>query len=252
MTVTTTKKTVKDSAAADFSIKTLTDSSDSTDSPAHAVLKGSTGAVIDPATEANQATANTTLAAVSAGLGAAADVAASSDTGSFSLIALFKRALQSLTTIIGNTGAGSVSLSLTPTITAGAYVSGQVIGGVQSFANAVRASGGSGIIQSASVTKKTALTAPVDLYFFSAAPTGTYTDNTTFTLAAADIPNLIGVLQCTTLADGGTPKTLQSSNGSLVFKLASGTTLYCIPVMRGAETPASTTGIIVNANIAQN
>ncbi|MFL6285714.1 MAG: hypothetical protein ACJ74Q_21460 [Pyrinomonadaceae bacterium] len=50
------------------------------------------GAAVSPATSANQDTLNTNL-------GAKADAAATTDTGTFSLIALFKRALQSLTTI---------------------------------------------------------------------------------------------------------------------------------------------------------
>lgn len=52
------------------------------------------------ATAANQATANTSLANLDTDLGALADAAASSDTGSFSVIALIKRGLQNWTTLL--------------------------------------------------------------------------------------------------------------------------------------------------------
>jgi hypothetical protein len=55
------------------------------------------------ATAALQTTGNTSLANLDTNLGAKADAAATTDTGTFSLIALFKRALQSLTTIGTNT-----------------------------------------------------------------------------------------------------------------------------------------------------
>lgn len=53
------------------------------------------------ATASNQTTGNTSLGSLDTNLGAKADSSASTDTGTFSLIALFKRALQTLTTISG-------------------------------------------------------------------------------------------------------------------------------------------------------
>lgn len=58
-----------------------------------------------PATAGNQTTANTSLGDIDTNLGAKADTAASSDTGTFSLIALFKRALQTFTSIKNDTDA---------------------------------------------------------------------------------------------------------------------------------------------------
>lgn len=53
------------------------------------------------ATAANQATTNTTLGNIDTDLGATADAAATTDTGTFSLIALVKRGLQNWTTLLG-------------------------------------------------------------------------------------------------------------------------------------------------------
>lgn len=65
------------------------------------------------ATAANQTTGNTSIANVDTNLGAKADTVASSDTGTFSLIALVKRIAQWLTSIAGynQTVAGAVSAS---------------------------------------------------------------------------------------------------------------------------------------------
>ena len=52
-------------------------------------------------TAANQSTTNASLANIYADLGAPADAAASSDTGTFSIIALVKRGLQNWTTLLG-------------------------------------------------------------------------------------------------------------------------------------------------------
>ena len=52
------------------------------------------------ATSANQSTANTSLSNIDTDLGAQADASASSDTGTFSLISLFKRLLSRVTTLV--------------------------------------------------------------------------------------------------------------------------------------------------------
>ncbi len=72
------------------------------------------------ASAANQVTGNASLSALDTNLGAKADSAASSDTGTFSLIALVKRLLQSLTTISGNTLKDSVATSACTNVSAAA------------------------------------------------------------------------------------------------------------------------------------
>lgn len=157
-----------------------------------------------------------------------------------------------LDTVISNTGAGGVNVAITPTVTAGAYTTGMVVGGKLSLTNAVRASGGSGIIQAANVFKKTALTAAFDVIFFNADPSNsTFTDNASLAVNVADLDKIIGVISCGTLVSLGTPQLLQGQNAGLPFKLATGTTLYAVAVIRGAETYASTSAVILSADIIQ-
>lgn len=152
------------------------------------------------------------------------------------------------------TSPGTVHLTAAPTVTAGAYSTGYVVGGLISLSGAARVNAGSGTIQSALVTVKTALTAPFDVLFFDTDPTNsTFTDNAALALNVADLPFLCGVAHCVDLVSGGTPQILQASNIGIPFKLsASATTLYAVIVMRGAETLASTSAIGLSTVIYQN
>lgn len=61
------------------------------------------------ATAANQTTGNTSIANVNTAIGAQADAVATTDTGTFSLLAFFKRLLQGITSLISNTGQGTTT-----------------------------------------------------------------------------------------------------------------------------------------------
>lgn len=229
---------------AEIKLKTQNNSADGSKNPAHPLLD-TTGAIISPATATNQATAIASLAAIQASVAKIPASPASS--------ANQDAANAKLDTLVTNTGGGSVNLTITPTVTAAAYIAGMVVGGKISLEGAARVSGGGGMIQYVSVTKKTALVAPYDVFFFKSDPVnGTYTDNATFSLNPADDPFCVGVAHCEDLVDCGTMKKLQAANIALPFKLAAGTTLYAIMVNRDAETLASTSALILNVGILQD
>ena len=164
-------------------------------------------------------------------------------------------ALPAGTNTIGNvTMPGSVHLTAAPTVTAGAYTTGMVVGGLLSLSSAARVNSGSGLIQSVNITVKTALTAPFDVLFFDTDPTNsTFTDNAALAINTADLPYLCGVAHCTDLISGGTPQVLQAANLALPFKLsAAATTLYAVIVIRGGETFASTSAIGISVLIKQD
>jgi hypothetical protein len=155
---------------------------------------------------------------------------------------------------IATTGIGSVHLTAAPTVTAGAYSSGYVVGGMISLSGAARINAGSGLIQNVAVTVKTSLTAPFDILFFDTNPSNsTFTDNTALAINVADLPSLVGVVHATDLVSGGTPNVLQATNLAMPFKLsASSTTLYAVIVMRGAESFASTSAIGLSVLVKQD
>src|ERR1700757_2236634 len=92
--------------------------------------------------------------------------------------------------------AGGISrfITLTPTVTAGAYAIGASIGGVLSFTGAARAVGlGTGIVYGATIVDPARQVGAIDLLFFNSNPTNsTFTDNVAAVLAAADAAKVVG------------------------------------------------------------
>ena len=199
---------------------------------------------ISPATSGKQDTGNASLSSIQqsvAKIPANPATEGKQDTGN-----------SSLATIAANTGAGNVSLTATPTVTAGAYTADMVVGGKIPFAGAARVAGGSGYIQQAFVAKAGNQPALMDLLVFHTDPTATFTDHAALPDLSADLGKLAGVIHCEDVIDLGTPKLVQSSNG-LPFKLPSGvSTLYVVLVIRGSETYASTSAVTVGLGIAQD
>jgi hypothetical protein len=84
---------------------------------------------------------------------------------------------------------GYQQVTVAPTITAGAYSAGDVIGGVME----IPVNSYSGIIRQVNVDDDDNEKAEITLYFFNAAPTAIL-DNAAFAPAIADLKKLVGVL----------------------------------------------------------
>ncbi|MER9901594.1 hypothetical protein [Mesorhizobium sp. M0130] len=240
-------------------------------------------------------------------LGAAADTVASSDTGAFSLIALFKRLLSvKLPSTLGpKTGANSFSVTLSsdddvliggltetppatdtassglngrlqriaeritdliaalgafltvrgyafdkvanPTVTAGAYSAGDIVGGLLTFA-AARANDELVVITGAQVISKAAVVPAYTLVLLSADPTGTTkTDNAAYSLAAADAFKVIGTVSFgTSWYDHGTPNSIRSDGLNIVAAPDAGTkNIYGLLIDATGATLVSTSDIQV-------
>jgi len=146
--------------------------------------------------------------------------------------------------------AGPLTLRVTqaPAVSSGtAYVAGNVVGGLLTFAGMARAAGQGGVLQSALLRDKSGQNASYDLFLFDAAPT-TPGDRTAVALSAADLAKCVGVVSFAGQALGAASTMgVQTVGGlGLAFKLASGTTLYGILVTRGAPTYAGTADVSVD------
>ena len=215
MTFTSTPITVKDANSADKPLVAYSNGAAS--AFAHPLLDNA-GAIISPATADNQAAGNGKL-----------DV------------------------IIANTGAGSLSVTVTPTVTVGTYSDGMVVGGKLAITPAARLSGGSGFVQQVLVTKKTTQNAPFDLFIFHTNPSAAFTDHANLPDISADFDKLVGVIRCTDVVDCGVPQILQALQQALQFDLPSGgNTLYVVPVIRGSDTYATTDAVTISLGILQD
>ncbi len=161
---------------------------------------------------------------------------------------------------IGEVGGKLAVISVTPVVSSGtAYAAGDAVGGLLSFANAVRVAAGSGVIRSLVLADKGKQSADLDLLLFDANPGGTtVTDNAGLTVADADLITCLGVIPIPAeayvdLADNSVASVRDIGLG---FKLPSGTTLYGILVARGTPSgkPAytSTSDVVVRLEIEQN
>jgi hypothetical protein len=151
-------------------------------------------------------------------------------------------------------GGGTVSrmnIPQTPTVsTSPAYTSGDAIGGLLTFANAAAATGGSGLILSATALCKTPALLPIlELWLFNQTFTPT-SDNAAFAPSDADMANCIGVIPIAAWYDD-TANSLAVWRGAHPYVLT-GTSLFGQLVVRTAVTLGSTTDLIVAVNVTRD
>lgn len=160
------------------------------------------------ATAARQDTGNTSLGNIDSDQGGPADPACGTDAGTCSELALLKRAIQRLTTLItnlgspmqaggalgagqaniGNVGGKTVVICTTPTVTASnSYGTNYVVGGKLTFAGAFTSTG-TGILQGVVVTIKKVETSGFTFVPFNSDPSNsTWTDAAVAAINAADV-----------------------------------------------------------------
>lgn len=144
--------------------------------------------------------------------------------------------------------AGEFIHTLTPTLDAAVnYAAGDVIGGIQTIADAVLVAGGKLKLESVHVRDKAGQAPALRLYFFSATPAaGTYTDNAPLVWGAGDAANQVGVVDIAaanyiTLA-GVSAQTL-SGIGQVHF--AAATSLFVLVAANGAYNAAALGDLII-------
>lgn len=140
-----------------------------------------------------------------------------------------------------------VSVSQTPTITAGAYTTGKALGGLLTFAGV--ADVGYGKILTATISDKANQKIAMDLLLFNQTFTAT-ADAGTIAISSADLVNMVGVI---TFVAGDYISTAASTNAiATKYNLNFGTvsaslgSLFGQLVIRGSATYASTSDIKVS------
>lgn len=110
-----------------------------------------------------------------------------------------------------------------PTVSAGAYSAGDIMGGLLTF-QVARADGEGVIITGAQAMLKAAVTPALTLVLFSADPSATTkTDNAAYSLNAADAFKVIKSIPLSTLYDHGTPNSYSDDTLAIVVIPAAGT-----------------------------
>lgn len=141
----------------------------------------------------------------------------------------------------------TTDVSVTPTVTAGAYTAGFIMGGLMTFANATPTVGNNGVLQSITVKfKDTAVTGNVNVHVFKDTTlSGTYADHTAGTWNSADAAKLIGSYQLPTPYSKLGTMTIYNLDGIGKAFVAAGTSLFALVTVDGTPTPASTSSMTV-------
>jgi len=156
---------------------------------------------------------------------------------------------------IGDVGvvAEGATISQTPTITAGAYSAGDAVGGLLTFANAARVSGGGGVIKDVLLVDDAGQDAELELWLFDRTFTA-IADNNAWAPSEADLEHLVTVISTEDSAQGwlaaGTPSAC-AIEVARRYDL-SGTSLFGQLVTRGTPTFAATDDLTVKVGLLQD
>jgi hypothetical protein len=146
---------------------------------------------------------------------------------------------------MANTSGYGFQVSVAPLVTAGAYTAGDIVGTLMTFANVAPAVNSPFVITGVDVAIKAAITSSLKLVLFKAFPAATtLTDNSAWSLAAADVFKVVSVIDFdeagAVLCDHGTPNTYSVNNINLVCNPAEGTRdIYGILIDGTGFTPTS-------------
>lgn len=112
-----------------------------------------------------------------------------------------------------------------------AYVAGDAVGPVFTFANAARASGGTGIITGVTLTDASSIIGAYDVVIFRASFTAT-SDNSPIAVSASDGRNVVAVIQLPGAIDLGSSNWAGLFNLAIPYDCSGGTSLYAQLVCR--------------------
>ena len=146
-----------------------------------------------------------------------------------------------------------ITISQTPAITAGAYIAGDAVGGLLTFANAARATGGGGVIKSARIVDGAGQDVELELWLFNQTFVA-MADNAPWAPAEADLENLLAVISTEDSAQGwlaaGTPSAIDIEVAKRYDCV--GTSLFGQLVTRGAPTYAAVDDLTVKLGLLQD
>lgn len=145
----------------------------------------------------------------------------------------------------------SVRVSQTPTVTAGAYSANDTVGGLLTFANAARISGGGGVIKSVIFVDDAGQDVALELWLFDQTFTA-ISDNAAWAVAEASLHNLVAVISSTegTWRASGTPSVCDVECSRAYVCAA--TSLFGQLVTRGTPTFAATDDVTVIIELLQD
>ena len=158
---------------------------------------------------------------------------------------------------LGNVGSYGTTILQTPTITSGtAYVAGDGVGGLLTFASAARNSGGGGVVSSVTWIDNAGQDAELELWLFNQSIASGTVDADPWACGTADLQNIVGVISTEDSDQGwlaaGTPSVC-TVNGAMLRYDCDATSLFG-RMVSPTDTPTytSTTSLTVKVGMLQD
>jgi hypothetical protein len=134
------------------------------------------------------------------------------------------------------------------TVTAASYSAGNVVGGLQTLSAALRTVNGTAILESLIIMDRAAQKAPMNVYIFSEAPAGTYTDHAALSWGTGDDLLVLAVIPvaATDYQNTDNSKSFAFKSGlGIALKGTGGSNdnLYAVAVTSGTPTYAASTDV---------
>ncbi len=148
-----------------------------------------------------------------------------------------------------------VTVEVTPTITAGPYTTGDVVGGKLTFTDAANRSGGGGIIRSLIITDLGDQKANLDLLLFDSDPSnGTYTDDAAVDVDDLDLVKVVAQISIVTADYKSFTDNAAAALKDLgaAFQCSGSANLYGLLIARAGPTYTSTGDLTIRLVIEQD
>jgi hypothetical protein len=147
-------------------------------------------------------------------------------------------------------GGKAVTIIVTPTVQTAAYVAKDAVGGLLTFANAARISGGTITLDAVTIVDKAQVMLSLDLVLFNVTLTAP-TDSSAFDPTDAELLTCCGVVPISTWTDFTDNSVAHRSGLGMTMTLA-GTSLFGVLVARSSGTLVGSSDIQVMLAITQN
>lgn len=135
------------------------------------------------------------------------------------------------------------TVTVAHTVTAGAYTTGKLVGGLITIPGAIKEGESSTILQSVVIADEAKQAGSYDMYFFTSATGGTYTDTGTGDVSDADLFLGICPISISTVFSSNDNGFVSRDNIGCPIQVASGTTIYALLVAQSSQTYAAITDI---------
>jgi len=155
--------------------------------------------------------------------------------------------------ISGNTGGFTDKIAITPTTSAGAYTANDNIGGIITLTNALRVSGGTGILHNIDLWALNNQKPNLYIDLWDASPRGTYT-NDTGQVIAGDHDKHLGFIEIEAAdwKDTGVISRVSKTNLGLILKGVSSKDIYMTIQDKTGANFGSAAGLFGNVGILQD